>query len=106
MSRCDLEKKKLYDLMQFMVLHSYERLEDLFRTYYQDKRDIKPVLRMITNQAGYLKLIGNTLIVLLDRIDLNKHRLAAQQLCHQLNQMNIELKGHLKMNLHFYIAKF
>ena len=106
MSRCDLEKKKLYDLMQFMVLHSYERLEDLFRTYYQDKRDIKPVLRMITNQAGYLKLIGNTLIVLLDRIDLNKHRLAAQQLCHQLNQMNIELKGHLKMKLHFYIAKF
>ena len=92
--------------MQFMVLHSYERLEDLFRTYYQDKRDIKPVLRMITNQAGYLKLIGNTLIVLLDRIDLNKHRLAAQQLCHQLNQMNIELKGHLKMKLHFYIAKF
>ena len=106
MSRCDLEKKKLYDLMQFMVLHSYERLEDLFRTYYQDKRDIKPVLRMITNQAGYLKLIGNTLIVLLDRIDLNKYRLAAQQLCHQLNQMNIELKGHLKMNLHFYISKF
>jgi hypothetical protein len=31
MSRCDLEKKKLYDLMQFMVLHSYERLEDLFK---------------------------------------------------------------------------
>jgi len=106
MSRCDLEKKKLYDLMQFMVLHSYERLEDLFRTYYQDKRDIKPVLRMITNQAGYLKLIGDTLIVLLDRIDLNKHRLAAQQLCHQLNQMNIELKGRVKMKLYFYISKF
>ena len=106
MSRCDLEKKKLYDLMQFMVLHSYERLEDLFRTYYQDKRDIKPVLRMITNQAGYLKLIGDILIVLLDRIDLNKHRLAAQQLCHQLNQMNIELKGRVKMKLYFYISKF
>lgn len=106
MSRCDLEKKKLYDLMQFMVLHSYERLEDLFRPYYQDKRDIKPVLRMITSQAGYLKLIGDTLIVLLDRIDLNKHRLAAQQLCHQLNRINIELKGRVKMKLYFYISKF
>jgi transposase len=106
MSRCDLEKKKLYDLMQFMVLHSYERLEDLFRTSYQDKRDIKPVLRMITNQPGYLKLIGDTLIVLLDRIDLNKYRLAAQQLCHQLNRMNIELKGRVNMKLYFYISKF
>jgi len=106
MSRCDLEKKKLYDLMQFMVLHSYERLEDLFRLYYQDKRDIKPVLRMITNQAGYLKLIGDTLIVLLDRIDRTKHRLAAEQLCHQLNQMNMELKGRVKMKLYFYLSKF
>jgi transposase len=106
MSRCDLEKKKLYDLMQFMVLHSYERLEDLVRPYYQDKRDIKPVLRMITRQTGYLKLIGDTLIVLLDRIDLNKHRFAAEQLCHQLNRMNIELKGRVNMKLYFYISKF
>jgi len=106
MSRCDLEKKKLYDLMQFMVLHSYERLKDLFRPYYKDTRDIKPVLRMITNQAGYLKLIGDTLIVLLDRIDLNKHRLAAEQLCHQVNRMNITLKGRVKMKLYFYISKF
>ena len=92
--------------MQFMVLHSYERLKDLFRPYYKDIRDITPVLRMITNQAGYLKLIGDTLIVLLDRIDLNKHRLAAEQLCHQLNRMNITLKGRVKMKLYFYISKF
>ena len=106
MSRCDLEKKKLYDLMQFMVLHSYERLEDLFSPYYKDKRDIKPVLRMITRQAGYLKLIGDTLIVLLDRIDLEKHRFAAEQLCHQLNRTNITLNGRIKMKLYFYISKF
>lgn len=106
MSRCDLEKKKLYDLMQFMLLHSYERLEDLFRPYYYDRRDIKPVLRIITNQAGYLKLIGDTLIVLLDRIELNKHRMAAEQLCYQLNRMNIQLKGRVTMKLYFYISKF
>ena len=106
MSRCDLEKKKLYDLMQFMVLHSYERLEDLFNPYYKDKRDIKPVLTMITRQAGYLKLIGDTLIVLLDRIDLKKYQLAAEQLCHQLNKMNIILNGRIKMKLYFYLSKF
>lgn len=106
MSRCDLEKKKLYDFMQFMVLHSYERLEDLFKPYYKDKRDIKPVLRMIARKAGYLKLIGDTLIVLLDRIHLNKYRFAAAQFCHQLNRMNIILNGRVKMKLYFYVSKF
>jgi len=106
MSRCDLEKKKLYDLMQFMVMHSYDRLEDLFTSCYHDKRDIKPVLRMITRQAGYVKLIGDTLIVLLDRIDRTKYRGPAENLCHQLNRMNIVLHGHLNMKLYFYISKF
>lgn len=45
---------------------------------------------MIAGQAGYLKLIGDTLVVLLDRIHLNKYRLAAEQFCHQLNRMNIQ----------------
>jgi transposase len=106
MSRCELEKKKLYDLMQFMVLHSYERLEDFFKPYYQDTRDIKPILRMITGKAGYLKLIGDTLIVLLDRIDLKKYQFAAEQLCHQLNKMNIILNGRIKMKLYFYLSKY
>jgi len=106
MSRCDLEKKKLYDLMQFMVFHSFERLQDIFKNYYDDKRDLKPVLRMIATQGGYLKLIGDTLIVLLDRIDLLKHRIPAEQLCHQLNKINIVLNGRVKMKLYFHISKF
>jgi hypothetical protein len=106
MSRCDLEKKKLYDLMQFMVLHSYERLQELFKPYYSDSRDIKPVLRMICRQSGVLILIGDTLIVLLDRIDRKKHRLAAEQLCHQLNRANITLNGRVKLKLYFYLSKF
>ncbi len=106
MSRCDLEKKKLYDFMQFMLMHSYERLEELFKPYYHDKRDIKPVLRMITRLPGYLKLYGDTLIVLLDPIDRQKYRNAAENLCHQLNRMNIQLNGRVKMKLFFYISKF
>lgn len=106
MSRCDLEKKKLYDFMQFMLMHSYERLEDVFKPYYHDIRDVKPVLRMITRQPGYLKLFGDTLIVLLDRIDRIKYRVPAERLCHQLNRMNIVLNGRVKMKLYFYISKF
>jgi uncharacterized protein YlzI (FlbEa/FlbD family) len=106
MSRADLEKKRLYDLMQFMAFHSFERLEDIFKNYYKDQRDIKPVLRMIATQPGYLKLIGDSLIVVLNRIDLEKHRGPAEQLCHQLNKLNITLNGRSKMKLYFCISKF
>lgn len=106
MSRCDLEKKKLYDLMQFVLLHSFERLQELFEPYYSDFRDIKPVLRMICRQSGVLKLIGDTLIVLLDRIDRKKYRDAAVQFCHQLNRSNITLNGRIKVKLYFYVSKF
>jgi uncharacterized protein YlzI (FlbEa/FlbD family) len=106
MSRADLEKKKLYDLMQFMVFHSFERLEEIFKNYYNDQRDIKPVLRMIATQAGYLKLIGDSLIVVLNRIDLKKYRLPAEQLCHQLNNLNITLNGRIKMKLYFCVSCF
>jgi transposase len=106
MSRCDLEKKKLYDLLQFMVMHSYERLEEIFRQYYNDFRDIKQILRMITLKSGYIKLIGDTLIVLIDRIDRKKYQIAAEKLCQKLNRMNITLNGRVKMKLLFYLSKF
>ncbi len=106
MSRCDLEKKKLYDFMQLMVLHSYERLKEIFKTYYKDRRDIKQVLRMITKKSGFLKLTGDTLIVLLDKIELNKHRIAAEKLCRELNRMKLTLIGPVKMKLFFYVSKF
>ena len=106
MSRCDLEKKRLYDLMQCMVFHSFERLQDIFENCYEDNRDIKPVLKMIATQGGYLKLIGDTLIVVLDRIDLLKHRLPAEQMCHRLNKQNIVLNGRVKMKLYFHLSRF
>jgi hypothetical protein len=106
MSRCDLEKKKLYDFMQLMVLHSYERLKEIFKTYYKDRRDIKQVLRMITQKSGFLKLTGDTLIVLLDKIELKKHRIAAEKLCQELNRIRLMLIGPVKMKLFFYVSKF
>ncbi len=47
-SLCDLEKKKFYDLMQFMAYNSRERLVEIFRDCYGDQRAVKPVLDMIT----------------------------------------------------------
>ena len=104
MKRCDLEKKRLYDLMQFMAFHSRERLVEIFRECYNDNRDIKKVLDMIAGKPGYVKLIGQTLVVLLDWIENKKHREAAQQLCRLLNQENIRLAGRLDVKLFFYIS--
>jgi hypothetical protein len=104
MKRCDLEKKRLYDLMQFMAFHSRERLVEIFRECYNDNRDIKKVLDMIAGKPGYVKLIGQTLVVLLDWIENKKHREAAQQLCCLLNQENIRLAGRLDVKLFFYIS--
>ena len=106
MSRCDLEKKKLYDLMQFMAYNSRERLVELFRDCYDDHRDVKQVLDMITGRAGYIKLVGQTLIVVLDWIENKKHREAAERFCRLLNQKEMRLIGRLKLKLAFYVSKF
>jgi hypothetical protein len=106
MSRCDLEKKKLYDLMQFMAYNSRERLVELFRDCYDDHRDVKQVLDMIIGKAGYIKLIGQTLIVVVDWIENKKHREAAERFCRLLNQKDMRLIGRLKLKLAFYVSKF
>ena len=106
MSRCDLEKKKLYDLMQFMVYHSRERLIELFQDCYDDHRDIKKVLQMITRRPGLVKLVGQTLIVMLDWIENRKHRQAAEKLCCKLNQLNIRMVGPLNLRLSFHVVRF
>ena len=106
MSRCDLEKKKLYDILQFMAYNSRERLVELFRDCYDDHRDVKPVLDMITKRGGYIKLVGQTLIVVLDYIQNKKHREAANRFCLVLNQKQIRFGGNLKIKLSFFISKY
>jgi len=106
MSRCDLEKKKLYDLMQFLAYHARERLVELFRECYDDPRDFKPVLDRITTTSGYVKRFGSTLVVLLDWIEDRKHLDAAQQLCRRINQLAIRLPGALGLRLYFRVSTF
>ncbi len=105
MSRCDLEKKKLYDFMQTMTYHSRERLVEIFKECYEDPRDVKKVLDMITTKSGVVKLVGQTLIVILGWIENRKYRQAAMQLCQKLNQKGIRMVGVLNVKLSFHIAR-
>lgn len=103
MTRCDLEKKKLYDLMQIMAYHSRERLLEIFRHCYDDQRDIKKVLDMITTMAGRVKLVGRTLIVVLDWIENKKYRQSAIDLCRQLNRMRMKMVVGIGVSLFFHV---
>jgi transposase len=104
MNKADLEKKKIYDLIQMIAFHSREHLIQMFRSCYKDGRDVKQVLTKITKLAGYVKLEGNTLIVLLDWIEDKKHREAAVKFSHAINAMAPMLKGHMDFKLFFRIS--
>jgi transposase len=104
MNRADLERKKLYDLIQMIAFHSREYLIQLFRSCYKDRRDVKQVLTKITKLGGYVKLMGKTLIVLLDWIEDKKHREAAVKFCHLINSMTPKLQGRMEFNLFFRVS--
>jgi transposase len=106
MNRCDLEKKRLYDVVQFMAYNSRERLAEILRKCYDDSRDILQVLDMITDRAGYIKLSGRTLFVVLDWIESRKHRDAAKKFCHVLNQKGVRMEGRMKLKLSFHISRY
>ena len=72
---------------------------------YKDSRDIKQVLGMITRKSGLLKLVGDTLLVILDGIENLKHRRSADKLCHELNKLGVKLCGRLNVKLSFYLNK-
>lgn len=104
MNRVDLEKKKIYDLIQMIAFHSREHLIRLFRSCYKDTHDVKQVLTKITKLPGYVKLMGKTLIVLLDWIEDKKHREAAIKFCHLINSMAPKLVGRMEFNLFFRLS--
>lgn len=104
MGKADLEKKRLYDLIQMLAYHGREFLIKIFRDCYNDMRDIKQVMDMILNWPGYVKLYGRTLIVLLDWIENRKHREAADKFCQIMNQRGLKLFGTMDIKLIFKVS--
>jgi hypothetical protein len=106
MSRADLEKKKIYDFVQFLSYNSRERLVEIFRECYDDHRDVKQVLNKIVGSPGYIKLVGETLIVVLDWMENKKHYDSAVMFCRKLNKMGMRICGRLKFKLSFHMSKY
>jgi hypothetical protein len=87
LSACDLEKKKLYDVIQIVAYNAEQMLLEIFQKYYHDPRDVEQILDMLINYGGYVKLYNNTLYVIINYIDQPTYRRAAVGLCKELNAL-------------------
>lgn len=87
LSACDLEKKKIYDVIQIVAYNAEQMLLEIFQKYYHDQRDIEQILDMLINYGGYVKLYNNTLYVIINYIDQPTYRRAASELCQELNAL-------------------
>ena len=103
LSACDLEKKKIYDVLQIVAYNAEQVLLEIFEKYYDDKRDIEQILDMIVNYGGYVKLYNNIFYVIIDYIDQPQYRRAAAKLCQHLNAMAPRTNDNFQFPLFFKV---
>ena len=75
------------------------------RTFFKERKII--ILNsydMITTKSGIVKLVGQTLMVILSGIENKKHRQAAIKLCQKLNEKRVTMNGGLNLKLSFHLA--
>jgi hypothetical protein len=105
MSQFDLEKKKIYDVIQIVAYNSEQMLLDLFKKHYHNKRDIEQILDKIINHGGCLKLYNGKLFVLLDPIATPRYRRAAVGLCQEINRMKSKTNDRFHFPIFFRVRK-
>ena len=105
MSQFDLEKKKIYDVIQIAAYNSEQMILDLLKKHYHNKRDIEQILDKIINHGGAIKLYNGKLYVLLDPIVTPRYRRAAIGLCQEINQMQPRTNDKFRFPIFFRVRK-
>jgi hypothetical protein len=105
MSQFDLEKKKIYDVIQIAAYNSEQMLLDLLKKHYHNRRDIEQILDKIINHGGFIKLHDGRLYVLLDPISTPRYRRAAIGLCEEINQMQPQTNDRFRFPILFRVRK-
>lgn len=103
LSACDLEKKKIYDVIQIVAYNAEQVLLEIFQKYYHDTRDVEQILDMIINYGGYIRLYDNTLYVIINYIDQLQYRRAATELCKALNAMGARTLDNFRFPIFFKV---
>ena len=81
------EKKRFLDCIKVFACNMEIKMCELLLNYYDAKKEIFPVLSMIVNRGGYIKLQGGELRVRLKRFKNRAIDYAARHLCEELNTM-------------------
>lgn len=105
MSQFDLEKKKIYDVIQIAAYNSEQMLLDLLKKHYLNKRDIEQILDKIINHGGCLKLYNGKLYALLDPIATPRYQRAAVALCDEINQLKPKTTDRFRFPIFFRVRK-
>lgn len=103
LSACDLEKKKLYDVIQIIAYNAEQVLLQTFQKYYDDYHDVEQILDMIVNFGGYLRVYNNVLYVILNYIDQPKYRRAAVELCEAINNSTPKTLDAFRFPIYFKV---
>jgi len=101
MSQFDLEKKKIYDVIQIAAYNSEQMLLQLLQKHYHNKRDIEQILDKIINHGGFIKLYNGKVFVLLDPIATPRYRRAAIGLCQEINEMKPKTNDRFRFSIFF-----
>jgi transposase len=84
----DLEKKTVVDTIKMGAYNAEEWLLERLDRYYDDPRDTRQVLRILTGLKGQLRLRDGQLVVDLTPPEIPKYRRALLGLCAELNQLS------------------
>ena len=85
MGKQNYEKKRFLDCIKVFACNMEMKMCEILLNYYDAKKEIFPVLSMIVNRGGYIKLQGGELRVRLKRFKNRAIDYAARHLCEELN---------------------
>lgn len=83
----DYEKKRFLDSIKIFNYTIQKKVCEILSKYYDDPKDIWPILGMIVRRGADIKLEGNTLTIRLKKFTNEVIEYAARHLCEELNGM-------------------
>jgi transposase len=84
------EKKRFLDCIKVFAFNMEKKMCELLLNYYDAKNEVLPVLSMIINRGGHIKLEKGQLRVQLRRFMNPEIDYAARHICEDMNRMNPE----------------
>lgn len=97
------EKKRFLDCIKVFACNMEIKMCEILLNYYDVKKEIFPLLSMIVNRGGYIKLEEGELRVRLKRFKNRAINYAARRLCEDLNLLNPKTPDRFQLPIHYEV---